>query len=419
MDREIPQNEINNRRRKRLLTGAAIAVGTVAVFFGVMKMLTPSIDSSDLSFGTADIGTIESTVNATGKVVPEFEEIINAPISSRIVEVYCKAGDSVLAGTPLLCLDLQSAETEMRRLSNEHDIREAGKEKTKMENQTSVSNLEMQVKVKEMSVAKLREDMANERRLDSIGSGTGERIRQAQLAYDTALLELAQLRQQLENERKVQVAELKALDLGINIASGDIDEMRRKLDDARLKAPRSATLTYIINEIGRQVNQGEKLAVIADLKHFKIEGEIPDMHAQKFGIGSKGTVKIGKALFDGTVTNIVPQSQGGVIKFTITLDDNGNDRLRAGQSAQVYIVSDIMEDVLRIPSGPYYSGPGIYSLFVKTSNNEIKRREVKLGESNYEYVEVTDGLQPGETVVTSDLNEIKNKNTLKLKNTGN
>lgn len=418
MDREIPQNEINNRRRKRLLTGAAIAVGTVAAFFGVLKMLTPSIDASDLSFGTADIGTIESTVNATGKVVPEFEEIINAPISSRIVEVYCKAGDSVQAGTPLLCLDLQSAETEMRRLSNEHDIREAGKEKTKMENQTSVSNLEMQVKVKEMSVAKLREDMANERRLDSIGSGTGERIRQAQLAYDTALLELAQLRQQLENERKVQVAELKALDLGINIASGDIDEMRRKLDDARLKAPRSATLTYIINEIGRQVNQGEKLAVIADLKHFKIEGEIPDMHAQKFGIGSKGTVQIGKARFDGTVTNIVPQSQGGVIKFTITLDDNGNDRLRAGQSAQVYIVSDIIEDVLRIPSGPYYSGPGIYSLFVRTADNEIKRREVKLGESNYEYVEVTEGLQPGETVVTSDLNELKDKNTLKLKNTG-
>ncbi|MDE6693362.1 MAG: HlyD family efflux transporter periplasmic adaptor subunit, partial [Muribaculaceae bacterium] len=214
----------------------------------------------------------------------------------------------------------------------------------------------------------------------------------------------------------VQAADLKALDLGINIASGDIDEMRRKLDDARLKAPRSATLTYIINEIGRQVSQGEKLAVIADLKHFKIEGEIPDMHAQKFGIGSKGIVKLGKLQFDGTVTNVVPQSQGGVIKFTITLDDNDNDRLRSGQSAQVYIVSEIREDVVRIPSGPYYSGPGIYSLFVKTDNDVIRRRDVRLGESNYEYVEVTDGLQPGDVVVTTNLNDYKAKNTLKLKN---
>ncbi len=415
MDREIPQKEINARRRKRILTGAAIAACAVGGFFALMGLMKPSVDASELTFGTADIGTIETTVNATGKVVPEFEEIINAPISSRIIEVYCKAGDSVKAGTPLLCLDLQSAETEMRRLSNEHDIREAGKEKTKVVNQTSVSNLEMQVKVKEMSVEKLYEDMANEQRLDSIGSGTGERIRQAELAYNTARLELSQLRQQLENERKVQTAELKALDLGINIAAGDIDEMRRKLDDARLKAPRAATLTYIINEIGRQVSQGEKLAVIADLKHFKIEGEIPDLHAQKFGIGSKGIVQVGKTRFEGTVTNVVPQSEGGVIKFTITLDDSSNDRLRSGQSAQVYIVSDIMEDVLRIPSGPYYSGPGIYNLFVKSGDNEVQRREVRLGESNYEFVEVTDGLKPGDTVVTTDMKDKKDKNTLKLK----
>lgn len=417
MDREISQKEINAHRRKRMIVGIAIAAIAIGAFFGVMNWLKPSLDASELKFGKADTGTIETTVNATGRVVPEFEEIINSPISSRIIEVYCKAGDSVQAGTPLLCLDLQSAETEMRRLNNQHDIQEVGKEKTKVVNQTSVSNLEMQVKVKEMSVEKLYEDMANEQRLDSIGSGTGERIRQAQLAYNTAKLELTQLRQQLENECKVQAAELRALDLGINIASGDIDEMRRKLDDARLKAPRSATLTYIINEIGRQVSQGEKLAVIADLKHFKIEGEIPDLHAQKFGIGSKGIVQVGKTRFEGTVSNVVPQSEGGVIKFTVTLDDSSNDRLRSGQSAQVYIVSDIMEDVVRIPAGPYYSGPGIYSLFVRSANDEVKRREVRLGESNYDYVEVVDGLSPGDVVVISDLKELKEKNTLKLKNT--
>ncbi len=417
MDREIPQKEINARRIRRLITGTAIAACAIGAFFGVMKLLTPSLDASEIIFGTADIGTIETTVNATGKVVPEFEEIINAPISSRILEVYCKAGDSVTAGTPLLCLDLQSAETEMRKLSNEHDIQAVGKEKAKVVSQTTVSDLEMKVKVKEMSVQKLYEDMANEKRLDSIGSGTGERIRQAELAYNTARLELVQLRQQLDNERMVQAAELQAIDLGINIASDNIDEMRRKLDDARLKAPRSATLTYIINEIGRQVNQGEKVAVIADLRHFKVEGEIPDLHAQKFGIGSKGIVQVGKTRFEGTVTNIVPQSQGGIIKFTITLDDSGNDRLRSGQSAQVYIVSDIMEDVMRIPAGPYYSGPGIYSLFVKTSDNEIQRHDVHLGESNYDFVEVIDGIKSGDVVVISDLKELKEKNTLKLKNT--
>ena len=55
---------------------------------------------------------IEVSVSASGKVVPAFEEIINSPINSRIVEVYRKGGDSVEIGTPILKLDLHSTETE-------------------------------------------------------------------------------------------------------------------------------------------------------------------------------------------------------------------------------------------------------------------------------------------------------------------
>ena len=52
---------------------------------------------------------IEVSVSASGKVVPAFEEIINSPINSRIVEIYKKGGDSVDVGRPILKLDLLSA----------------------------------------------------------------------------------------------------------------------------------------------------------------------------------------------------------------------------------------------------------------------------------------------------------------------
>lgn len=73
------------------------------------------VKSSDLKICTADRGTIETSVNASGKVAPAFEEIINSPIATKIIEVYSKAGDSVKAGTPLLRLDLLSAETELKK----------------------------------------------------------------------------------------------------------------------------------------------------------------------------------------------------------------------------------------------------------------------------------------------------------------
>lgn len=415
MDREIPKEVITKERRRRWIYGLSIAVAIAGLGLWGISSLTPSINASDLRLGTVNIGTIETSVSATGHVVPAFEEIINSPISTRIMEVYCKAGDSVNNGTPLLRLDLESAETEMHRLHDVHSINRIAKEKAIVSNSSVISNLQMQISVKEMTVEKLYEDMLNEQRLDSIGSGTGERIRQAQLAYKTAELELDQLRSQLDNTIKVQQAELKEQDLNISISSGNIDKMERILSDAQVKSPRAATLTYIVNEIGRRVAEGEKIAVIADLRHFKVEGEISDTHAQKFGTGSKAMVQIGRNRYDGIITNVEPLSQGGIIKFTVTLNDDDSSNLRSGQSTNTYIFTNIKEDVMRIPFGPYYMGPGKYAIFVK-EGDKLHRREVQLGESNYDYVEVISGLKNGEEVAVNDMKKYNDNNTLKINN---
>ena len=75
----------------------------------------------------------------------------------------------------------------------------------------------------------------------------------------------------------------------------------------------------------------------------------------------------------------------------------------------------VKEDVMRIANASYYVGRGDYELFVLDSENEVVKRKVKLGDSNFEYVEVISGLQPGDQVVISDMSSFKNKNKLKVK----
>jgi HlyD family secretion protein len=74
----------------------------------------------------------------------------------------------------------------------------------------------------------------------------------------------------------------------------------------------------------------------------------------------------------------------------------------------------VKEDVMRIANASYYVGRGDYELFVLDSENEIVKRKVKLGDSNFEFVEVVSGLQPGDQVVVSDMSSYKNKNKLKV-----
>lgn len=389
-----------------------LAAGLVSLFIASRA----SVSREDLMIATVDTGTIETTVTGSGAVVPAFEEIINSPINSRIIEVYCKAGDSVDIDTPLLRLDLQSTETELNKLKDQIEIKNYELEQQKVNNSTRVSDLTMQVKVKEMAVNRLEVELRNERYLDSLGSGTGDRVRQAELAYNTGRLELEQMRQQLANERKVTDAGLNVKNLDINIARKNLGEMSRTLDDAQIKAPRKATLTFINDQIGQKVSEGEKIAIISDLSHFKVDGEIADAYGDRVRVGSKAVVRVGrKERMDGTISNVTPLSRNGVISFTVRLDNDADRRLRSGLRTDVYIMCDVMEDVRRIKNGSYYTGPGTYELFVFNGDNELVRRSVRLGDSNFEFVEVVDGLKEGDRVVVSDMKRFINSSSVKVK----
>ncbi len=414
MDREIPKEERHKAIRKRWTRVAIIAASIIVAIIAVGAIMRPSVKLSSIRTGVADRGTLETSVAGTGRVVPAFEQIINSPITSRIVEVYSKEGDTLSAGTPLLRLDLESAETEIKRMADERRSKQLEAEQTRLNNRTMLSDLEMQVKVKEMDVNRLRAEVVNERRLDSIGSGTGERVRQAEFAFETGRLQLQQLREQLANERDVHAATSKMKQLELSIFDKNFGEKQRTLEDARLKSPRRATLTYINDQIGQQVNQGEKVAVIADLSRFKVTAEIADNYADRVAVGSRVTIKAGNTELGGMVTNVTPLSKNGIISFSVTLDDDDHPRLRSGLKTEVHVLCDIRDDALRIPTGPYYHGAGEYEMFI-INGDELVRRHVRLGESGYSFVEVLDGLSPGENVVISDMKEYAHKNKLTLK----
>lgn len=415
MDREIPKAVRQKARRKKIITASVFTLGVVIGIAAITASMRTSVNMKDLKISTADQGTIQASVNASGKVVPAFEEIINSPISTRIIEVYRKAGDSVQVGTPLLRLDLLSTETELNKLHDEIEMKRQQLEQLRINNHTKISDLEMQEKVKAMTVDRLEVELRNERYLDSLGSGTGDKVRQVELSYNTGKLELQQMRQQLENSRKVADADLKVKNLELNIASKNLGEMHRTLDDAQIRAPRNATLTYINDQVGQKISEGEKIAIISDLSHFKVDCEIADSYGDRITVGSSAIVRIGKEKLDGTVSNLTPLSKNGVISFTVKLDNDNYSRLRSGLKTDVYVMCDVMDDVVRIANGPYYSGAGDYQLFVIDGDDELVKRKVKLGDSNFEYVEVREGLQPGDRVVTSDMSDFRNRNTLKLK----
>lgn len=414
MDRKIPKEVLRKERNIKLIKlGAVILVSVIAITI-IISLLRESINLKNIQLSATDKGTIEVSVSASGKVVPAFEEIINTPIESRIVEVYKKAGDSVDIDTPLLKLDLQSIETDYRKMLDELQMRQYRIEQQRIKNNSTISNTQMQLKVNDMQIDKMQVEVRNEKYLDSIGAGTTDKVREVQLRYSVAQLEQEQARKKFENDKQVANSELRVQELELEIFRKSLAETKRILDDAQIRSPRKATLTYINNQVGVRVPQGTQVAIIADLSRFKIDGEIADSYGDRISTGNKVIVKIGTTQLEGSVSSVTPLSKNGIIQFSVQLNEPAHNRLRSGLKTDVYVMNAIKEDVMRIANGPYYTGQGTYELFVQEGNS-LEKRKLQLGESNYQYVEVISGLKPGERVVVSDMSQYRNKSKLKVK----
>lgn len=415
MDREISK-EIRIKEKRKSIIKWVIGLGSVAgSIVLVLSLIQPTLKMDDVIVSKVDKGIIEVSVNASGKVIPAFEEIINSPINSRILEIYKRGGDSVDVGTPILKLDLQRAETDFQKLLDEEQMKRLQLEQLRVNIRSKLSEMEMKLKVSRMELSRKEVELRNERYLDSLGAGTTDKVRQAELSFTVGELQLKEDEQKYLNEQALGKADLKVKELELNIFRKGLAETKRTLEDAQVRSPRKAILTYVNSELGAQVVQEAKIAIVSDLSHFKIDGEIADTYGDRIATGNKVMVKIGSEKLSGTVSDITPLSKNGVISFTVQLDNDNHPRLRSGLKTDVYVMNAVKEDVMRIANGSYYVGKGDYELFVIKGGNLIKKK-IRLGDSNFEFVEVIDGLQPGDKVIISDMTNYKNKKKLKFKN---
>ncbi len=414
MDREISKEVKLRERWRRVLKYSMALVGASVFVIVIVSLMKDDVAIDSLEFCKVETGNVDVSISASGVLSPVYEQIITAPINTKIIEVYAKTGDFVKEGSPLLMLDLQSAQTNYNNMVDKVKMKSYELEQLRLSNNTFLSDIKMKIKVADMEYNRMLVETGNEKFLDSIGSGTTDKVKEVQFMCKSKELGLQQLRTQYENESKERVAGYKIKELELSILKKELNEMKRTLNDAQIRAPRSATITFISNQIGAQVAQGSQVAIIADLKHYKINGEVSEMYANRVRVGNGVRVRINGNDYNGLVSNIEPTAKNGVAGFSVQLDNDSLALFRPGLKTDVYISDGVKENAMRIRNASFYKEPGSYMLYVR-NGDELELRQVELGVSNYDYVEVVRGLQVGEQVVLNDMRRY-NAPKLKIKN---
>ncbi len=415
MDKEITL-EVTSQKRKKGAVIAIIAIAALALALLALRgFIKSSVKRADITTATVEVGNIENTLNATGEVLPEFEEIITSPINASIQKALMDAGNEVKPGQSLITLDRSATQTEYDKLNFTLESKRNEIAKLKLDLAKSFYDIQSNNDIKQLRISNLADAVENAKRLYKAGGGTREGIEQAELNLKVAQLEKKQLENEIKNKQQTMQIEIKEAQIAADIQESDLKALKRKLDLANVVATRAGVITYVNKNIGANIHEGETLARIADLGSFKVQGSISDNSMDQLHSGIPVVVRVNDIQLRGHVTNISPSVQNSIISFDIQLDDRANKILRPNLKVDVFLVTATHSKIMRVANGPAFKGPTVQDIFV-LNGDKAERRTVHIGLTNFDYVEIQDGVKPGDVVITSDMNEYKNSNEVTVTN---
>ena len=415
MDTPIAEEIITQKKRKNTLFILLAIAGLVAAVFLVRSFFKSSVDKRDITTAVVETGNIENTLTAAGEVLPEFEEVITSPINASIKSALLDAGTQVKAGQSILMLDKSASENEFNKLKFQLESKRNEIRKLKLNLDKSFFDIKSNNAIKQLRISSLQDAVESAKRLLKAGGGTREDIEQAELALKVAKLEKAQLENEIKSKQQTMQVEAREAFIAAEIQQNELQELERKLNLANVVATRGGVIAYVNKNIGASIKEGETVARIADLGSFKVSASISDDYLEQLHTGMPVIVKYNDTQKRGHVANISPSIQNGIVSFDVQLEERNNKQLRPNMKVEVFLVTAAHQNVVRVANGPAFKGLGKQDVFVVKAD-KAERRTVNLGLSNFDFVEVLNGLKPGEVVISSDMSSYVNSSELRIKN---
>jgi HlyD family secretion protein len=415
MDTEISADIISAKRKKSFLVGAACLAGLIACVWFVRFFFKATLTRANITTAIVETGDVENTLNASGEVLPEFEEVLTSPINASLKSVLMDAGTPVKTGQALLALDKSATTYEYEKLKFQLETKRNEIKKLRLDLGKSFFDIKSNNAIKQLRIAHLKDAVDNAKRLFKAGGGTREDIEQAELDLKVAQLEKSQLENEIKNKQLTMQVEEKEAEIAAAIQLSDLKELERKLKLASVFARRSGVITYINKNIGSSVKEGEILARIADLRSFKVAGNISDNYLDQLHNGMPAVIRFNDTQLKGHVVNVSPSVQNGLVSYDVQLDERNHKSLRPNMKVDVFLVTAAHSGVMRVANGPALKGAGTQQVFV-VNNDKAEKRTIHTGLINFDYVEIKDGLKPGDVVISSDMSEYKNSSVVNIKN---
>lgn len=415
MDRQIEKKSFLRRYAWYVAAAAALAAFLVWIVLGTTAN-TMTIDATDITISDVTRGKFDDYVRLNGQVLP-IQVVQISPEEGGIVrEKVVEEGTRVRKGDVILRLsnsnlDLQilNAEAELAEKQNLLRNTQVAMQQDRLNNRTEQATLDTDCDrkrrayeqnarlYKERLISKevylqSREDYKLARRKQSLIS---QRLKQDSLYRH---VQMAQMEDNLDNMRK------------------NVLLVRDRKNKLEVRSAIDGELGLLDVELGQNIAAGQNIGQINDLSDFKVQAQIDEHYIDRVRPGLSASFSRGGKIYRLRVRKVYPEVRNGTFRTDFVFVGERPAQMRSGQTFYVELALGKSQQATLIPRGTFFQTTGGNWIFVlDKSGRKAYRRNISIARQNPQYYEVTDGLEPGERVITSGYEAFKDNEVLVIK----
>lgn len=415
MDRQIEKKSFLRRYAWYIVAAVALAALLVWIVLGTTAS-TMTIDATDITISDVTRGKFDDYVRLNGQVLP-IQVVQISPEEGGIVrEKVVEEGTRVRKGDVILRLsnsnlDLQilNAEAELAEKQNLLRNTQVAMQQDRLNNRTEQATLDTDCDrkrrayeqnarlYKERLISKevylqSREDYKLARRKQSLIS---QRLKQDSLYRH---VQMAQMEDNLDNMRK------------------NVLLVRDRKNKLEVRSAIDGELGLLDVELGQNIAAGQNIGQINDLSDFKVQAQIDEHYIDRVRPGLSASFSRDGKTYRLRVRKVYPEVRNGTFRTDFVFVGERPAQMRSGQTYYVELALGKSQQATLIPRGTFFQTTGGNWIFVlDKSGRKAYRRNISIARQNPQYYEVTDGLEPGERVITSGYEAFKDNEVLVIK----
>jgi HlyD family secretion protein len=412
MDRIVERKRIDKRL---LITGAAGAVLLLVLLFWLFAPRgdSQSVNPERLSIAQVQQGIFEDFLPLRGRVTPLLTVYLDAVEGGQVEELAVEDGATVVKGQLLAVLsnaDLQlstlARQTEVEQQLNNMRSQELALQQTRSANRRELNQAQT-------DLSKARRLYELQRPLAEKGFVSSKVFNDTKDDLEYQQKRLAILRHSIAEDEQLQSSQLAQLRASTTSLNQSLSIARGSLSQLKLRAPVSGQLSGFSIQLGQSLERGERLGQIDSAGRSKLEADVDEFYLGRVAVGQTGTVEADGKSYGLKVAKVYPQVRNGQFKIDLVFDGPEPPSLQRGQTMQTKLTLGDSTRAVLLPNGAFFNDTGGNWVFVVDSGGtSATKRAVRLGRRNSNFIEVLDGLKPGERVIISSYSGLVDKDHL-------